>query len=71
MYGCPVAEDEEREILVFSLDLAVHVLIYFHSLKEKAVREPISTWLAHGKRWINVNYCCYCAGLIWRCVSGN
>lgn len=71
MYGCPIVEDGEREILAFCFALAVHVLIYSHSLKEKGVWEQISTRPEHYKHWINANYCCLCAGLIWRCVSGN
>lgn len=43
MYGCPIAEDGEREILAFCFDLAVY------SLKEKGVWEPISTCPAHYK----------------------
>lgn len=69
--GCPIAEDGERERLAFCFDFAVDVLIYFHSLKEKGVWEPISTSPSHCEHWINANCCCHCAGLIWRWFSGN
>lgn len=70
VYGCPMAEGGGRERLDFSFDFTAYLLIYFHSLKEKAVCEPISSCPAHCKHGVNVNYCCYCAGFTWRWVSG-